>query len=71
MPSGSNVAGRMSELLRRDERLLPGSWKALVNSLTDEQKDRIRAKCQWEHCSWMAVLRDWPDLFELEVSDGR
>jgi hypothetical protein len=54
----------MSEAIQSGESFPPGEWMRLVKSLTKEQKDRIRAKCQWEHESWMGVLRDWPALFE-------
>ena len=23
--------------------------------------ERMKAKCQWEHMSWLAVLREWGD----------
>jgi hypothetical protein len=37
-----------------------------VSRMTGEQKDRIRAKCQWEGVSWLGVAVDWPELFDVE-----
>lgn len=37
-------------------------WRVLWGSLSDAQKERIRAKAQWEHMSLLAVIREWPDL---------
>ena len=31
--------------------------------LTPEQIERIKAKCQWEHMSWLGVFEQWPSLF--------
>ena len=58
------TAQEMSDKIRSGESFPPGTWRSLVDSLSDEQKERIRAKCSWERCSWMAVLADWPSLFE-------
>jgi hypothetical protein len=37
-----------------------------VSRMTDEQQDRIRAKCQWEGVSWLGVAVDWPELFDIK-----
>jgi hypothetical protein len=41
-------------------------YRERVERLTPEQARRIRAKCQREHCSWLGVATDWPELFEVE-----
>ncbi len=38
-------------------------WK----SLTEEQKERVRAKARREHMGLWAVLNDWPDIWKEEV----
>ena len=37
--------------------------------LTPEQVERIKAKCQWEQCSWLYVFENWPTLFGLSDSN--
>ena len=41
-------------------------FKERVSHMTDGQKERVKAKCQWEGVSWLGVASDWPDLFEVE-----
>lgn len=38
-------------------------WKLIMNSLSQAQKEKIKAKCNWEHVGWLGVFKDWPDLF--------
>lgn len=40
-------------------------YKERVARMTEEQKDRIRAKCQWEHMTWLGIATDWPSLFDV------
>jgi hypothetical protein len=61
------TAREASEHLRREGSLPVGVLGQLRDALTPEQIERIEAKCQWEHCSWLAVLRNWPNLFEPEA----
>lgn len=60
------TAREASEALRREEGLPAGTIAALRASLSPEQEERIAAKQQYEHCSWLGVLADWPSLFEAE-----
>lgn len=46
----------------------PAVLGAMWGSLSEAQRDRIRAKQQWEMCSQLAVLRDWPELWDPESS---
>ena len=39
-------------------------WRAIRSALTAGQVQAIHDKCQWEQASWLAVLRDWPSMFE-------
>ena len=32
------------------------------NSMTEEQRDLVRAKARWEHMGLWAVLTEWPSL---------
>lgn len=41
-------------------------FEAIKARLTPEQVERIKEKCQWEHCSWLAVYENWPSLFADE-----
>ena len=41
--------------------------REIKNALTPAQMQRIHDKQQWEQCSFLAVLRDWPSLFEPEA----
>lgn len=41
-------------------------WKELMETLSEEQKENIKAKCKWEHMSWLGVLGDWSGLFRNE-----
>lgn len=39
--------------------------------MTDEQREAVHAKQQWEQCSRMAVAHDWPSMFPApSASDG-
>lgn len=38
-------------------------WQAIKACLTPEQVERIKAKCRWEHMSWLGVYEQWPSLF--------
>lgn len=35
----------------------------LLDSLNNEQIERIKAKCNWEHMSWLGVFSEFPDMF--------
>ncbi len=39
-------------------------WKVL----TEEQKERVRAKARWEYMGLWAVLNDWPDVWKEGVN---
>lgn len=41
-------------------------WIWVVNRLTPEQVGRIESMASEHECSTMAVLRDWPELFDPE-----
>jgi hypothetical protein len=65
-----SLARTLSERMRTTNRgVATAEWRALRESLTGAQLQRIRAKQAYEACSFLAVLRDWPSLFE-EASDG-
>lgn len=38
-------------------------FQKVIDTLTEEQKERIKAKCNWEHMSWLGVYTNWPDMF--------
>lgn len=38
-------------------------FRAVFDSLGEEEKIRIRQKARWERCSLLAVFWDWPCLF--------
>jgi hypothetical protein len=37
-------------------------YRAMWESMTEEERDRVRAKAEWEHMSLWAVLDEWPSL---------
>lgn len=44
-------------------------WAWIIASLTPQQMRRIEAQAAEHDCSMLAVLRDWPEMFEPE-DDG-
>jgi len=38
-------------------------FKKLWNSLSEEQRDKIRNKAKWEHMTLWAVCIEWPDIW--------
>ena len=61
--------------IRRDLEARGGTamtnWARLRSLLTDSQIERIKAKAQWEACTWLGVLRNWPDLFITDTTHQR
>ena len=41
-------------------------YQERVSRMTDNQKQRVKNKCQWEHVGWLGVAADWPSLFDVE-----
>lgn len=59
----------LSERLRTTDRgVTIGELHELFELLTPEQVQRIRDKQRYERCSALAVLADWPNLFEPETT---
>ncbi len=45
-------------------------FKQWWNALSEEQKDRVRAKAQWEHMSLSAVRLEWPGIENAPQEKG-
>ena len=46
-------------------------WRELWTRLSEGQRERIRAKAQWEHMSLLAVIREWwPELERRPMLDA-
>jgi hypothetical protein len=41
-------------------------FRERVARMSDAQKERVKAKCQWESTSWLGVAVDWPALFDVD-----
>lgn len=39
-------------------------YKKLWESLSVNQKKRVRIKCQWEHMGTWAVCNEWPGIWK-------
>lgn len=61
-----SLAQRLSKRLREGHGVSTEEFAELKATLDVAQVDRIKAKCQWEHVTWLGVLEDWPELFEPE-----
>lgn len=49
-----------------------GRWNDMWATLDEGTQDAIRAKCEWEHMSRSAVVREWwPELWEIVTGDAR
>jgi len=69
LPRDQSLAARVSHRMRHENSgVYMEELKQIKAALSPEQLDRIHAKQQWEQCSFLGVLRDWPSLFEPEES---
>ena len=55
---------RILQLQIRDALTTKGSvdnilWNGFKRTLTEKQTEWIRHKCEWEHMSWLGVIREW------------
>lgn len=41
-------------------------WRRLWSSRSQEQRERIKRKADWEHVSILGVFWNWPSLFGEE-----
>lgn len=46
-----------------DERTTWQRYQEAKAKLSPEQIERIKAKCEWEHMTWLGVFEQWPSLF--------
>lgn len=44
-------------------------WQKMMETLSEEQKENIKAKCRWEGMSWLGVFREWTSLFKNGTND--
>jgi hypothetical protein len=46
-------------------------FKERWSEFTEGQRDRVRAKAQWEHMSLWAVMNEWWEREDPEELEGR
>jgi hypothetical protein len=46
-------------------------YQEAKKNLTPAQIERIKAKCEWEHVSWLYVFENWPSLFKDDPGESR
>jgi hypothetical protein len=58
-------ANKMAKMTKEEVKI----FKLKFNALNYKQRQRIRDKANWEHCTLLSVYLDYPDLFESNIED--
>lgn len=70
MKTHNMLVARLSRQLNAGVGVTSAEMTQVIDALSKSQRDAIKAKCSWEHVSWLGVLKDWPMMFMQEETSA-